>query len=346
MRLKAGQIVLLLLVLLGCVPLLQPNREMLNFTPTPLSLTGEILIDGSSTVAPITQAVADEFMSLHPHVTVTVKISGTGGGFKKFCNGVTDVSNASRPIDAKEMEVCQQNGVTFIELPVAFDGLSVVVNPTNDWAICLTTEELKRIWEPAAEGKITSWRHIRPTFPDRPLSLYGAGLDSGTYDYFTQAIVGTEGMSRLDFFGSENDMKLVEGVASDPNALGFFGYAYYDQNRHRLKLLSIDNGIGCVEPNTETVARGLYQPLSRPLFIYVNSERMRTNSALEQFVAFYLERAAFVSLNVGYIPLTDQLYALVERRFQARTEGSLFHGEGAEVGVSVLDLLVKENTSR
>ncbi|KPL89481.1 PstS family phosphate ABC transporter substrate-binding protein [Ardenticatena maritima] len=328
----------MLLLVIGCTA---PNTSRPSPSPTS-ALQGSILIDGSSTVAPISQAIADQFKARHPAVKVDVHISGTGGGFKKFCAGATDISDASRPIDAHEWQMCRENGVTFIELPVAFDGLSVVVHPSNDWAICLTVAELRRIWAPEAEGVITNWKHIRDTFPNRPLSLYGAGLDSGTYDYFTQAIVGVEGESRLDYFGSEDDTKLVQGVAQDPNALGFFGYAYYDQNRDKLKLLSIDNGHGCIEPNTETVSRGLYQPLSRPIFIYVNKERLNANPALAAFVAFYLQHAPITSLQVGYIPLTDQLYALVSERFANQVEGTVFDGSGALVGVSIVDLLASE----
>lgn len=325
--------------LVGCT--IRPPAVVPTATST---LHGTILIDGSSTVAPISQAIAEQFAAAHPDVQVNVHISGTGGGFKKFCAGATDISDASRPISAQEWRMCRENGIAFIELPVAFDGLSVVVHPTNDWAICLTVDELRRIWTPEAEGVITNWQQIRDTFPNRPLTLYGAGLDSGTYDYFTQAILGQEGVSRLDYFGSEDDNKLVQGVAQDPNALGFFGYAYYDQNRDKLKLLSIDNGRGCVEPNTETVSRGLYQPLSRPIFIYVNKKRLHANPALAAFVDFYIQQAPVVSLQVGYIPLTDQLYALVHERFTQQIEGSIFDGSGALVGVSIVDLLASEAT--
>jgi phosphate transport system substrate-binding protein len=310
--------------------------------PFPADAAGLIVADGSSTVAPITLRVAQEFNIQFPKVDVQVLISGTGGGFKKFCSGETDISDASRPIKESEAELCAQNGIEYVEIPVAFDGLAVLANLENDFLICLTTAELKAIWEPEAEGQATLWNNIRPTFPSEPISLFGAGFDSGTYDYFTQAIVGEEGVSRTDFFGSEDDNKLVQGVAADPNALGFFGYAYYDQNRDKLKLISVDGGNGCVEPNTETVARGLYQPLSRPLFIYINRDRIDKKPEIDAFIDFYLSHAPFLVDDVGYIPLTDQIYELAKARYTARILGSVFEGSGSSVGVSIADLLTAE----
>jgi phosphate transport system substrate-binding protein len=239
-------------------------------TPSPARLSGEIKVDGSSTVYPITEAVGEEFQKLHPDVKVVVGISGTGGGFKKFCNGETDISNASRPILQKEIDTCAQNGIEYIELPVAYDALSVVVNPRNDWVACMTVAELKKIWEPDAQGKITRWNQVRPEWPDAPLNLYGAGTDSGTFDYFTEAIVGKAKASRGDYTASEDDNVLVQGVANDQYALGYFGLAYYFENQDKLKAVAIDNGKGCVLPSEETVRNGTYQPLSRPLFIYVS----------------------------------------------------------------------------
>ena len=216
-------------------------------TPPPGPVEGTILVDGSSTVAPITMAVAEEFQKLYPQVRVPVGISGTGGGFKKFCNGETDISDASRPIKQSEADTCAQNNIEYIELPIAFDGLAVMVHPSNDFVTCLTVEELKKIWEPEAEGKITNWSQVRPGFPDRPLTLYGPGVDSGTFDYFTEAIVGKAQASRGDFLPSEDDNVLVQGIAGDPNALGFFGLAYYEENKDKLKLVAIDAGDGnCV----------------------------------------------------------------------------------------------------
>jgi phosphate transport system substrate-binding protein len=305
-------------------------------------LEGTILIDGSSTVAPITAAVAEEFQRENSNVRVPVGISGTGGGFKKFCAGETDISDASRPIKESEVELCTQNNIEYIELPVAFDGLAVMVNPANDFVQCLTVEELKIIWAPAAEGVVTNWNQVRGGFPDKPLNLYGAGVDSGTYDYFTQAIVGEEGASRGDFLPSEDDNVLVQGIAGDENALGFFGLAYYEQNKDKLKLVAIDGGNGCVEPNMETVAGGVYQPLSRPIFIYVNKARLSEKPAIAPYINFYLQNAGALSAEVGYVPLTAEIYALAQKRFDNGVAGSIFVGLGSTVGVSLADLLAKE----
>ncbi len=311
-------------------------------TPTPGPLEGTILVDGSSTVAPITIAIAEEFQKQNPEVRVPVGISGTGGGFKKFCAGETDLTNASRPIKASEVELCKQNGVEYVELPVAFDGIAIVVNPSNNFASCLTVEELKKMWQPEAEGQVTNWSQIRSEFPKQPLALYGPGVDSGTYDYFTQAIVGKEGASRGDFLPSEDDNVLVQGIAGDPNALGFFGLAYYEENQDKLKLVAVDSGNGCVLPNTETIANGTYQPLSRPLFIYINRQRIDTKDEISAFVAFYLAHAKQLVADVGYIPLTDELYRLAQARYDKRITGSIFEGLGSVVGVSLSDLLSKE----
>jgi phosphate transport system substrate-binding protein len=301
---------------------------------------GTILVDGSSTVAPITAAVAEEFQQLYPNVRVPVGISGSGGGFKKFCAGETDISDASRPIKESEVELCQQNGIEYVELPVAFDGLAVLINPGNPFAACLTVEELKRIWEPEAEGVVMNWSQVRDGFPDQDLTLYGPGTDSGTYDYFTEAISGEEGSSRGDFLPSEDDNVLVQGIAGDSNALGFFGLAYYEANRERLQLVSVDNGGGCVAPTTETVAGGTYEPLSRPLFIYINRDRIDQKDEISLFVEFYLANAAELVGEVGYIPLTAEIYALAQQRYDQRVAGSIFQGLGSTVGVSLTDLLV------
>lgn len=305
-------------------------------------LSGAIRIDGSSTVYPITEAVAEEFMLEHPGVQVTVGVSGTGGGFAKFVRGETDISNASRPIQPSEAEAAEQAGIEFIEIPVAYDGLAVVVNPQADWVDCLTLEELKAIWEPGST--VDSWNDIRPSFPDQPIHLYGAGTASGTYDYFTAAVVGEEGASRTDFTASEDDNVLVQGVAGDPNALGFFGYAYYENNQNQLKLLGIDdgnpaNGEGCITPSQETVRNGQYQPLARPEFIYVNAASAQ-DSTLRAFVEFYIDNAPALTQEVGYVPLSDEAYQLALQRFHEKRTGSLFRG--SETGVRIEDLFQRD----
>lgn len=310
-------------------------------------LTGSVHIDGSSTVYPLTEAVAEEFMKQYPGVRVTVGISGTGGGFSKFLRKETDINDASRPIRPVEDSLARQNGVAYIELPVAYDGIAVVVHPENDWVECLTVEELRRIWEP--NSTITRWRQVRASFPDRPVSLYGAGTDSGTYDYFTAAIVGEEHASRSDFTASEDDNVLVQGVSGDPNALGFIPLAYYEENTDKLKAVAIDdgnpdNGEGCILPSPETVNNGTYQPLSRPIFIYVRADRA-DDPAVEAFVTFYLKQAAALAPEVGYVPLSAEAYELALERFQNRITGSIFGGEGSQVGIMVEDLLRLERSS-
>jgi phosphate transport system substrate-binding protein len=300
-----------------------------------------VAVDGSSTVFPISEAVAEEFQKKHSGVKVTVGISGTGGGFQKFCNKEIDISDASRPIKDSEVQACGQNGVEFIELPVAFDGLAVVVNPQNDWVDRLTVEELKKMWEPEAQGAITRWNQIRPEWPDAPLKLYGAGTDSGTFDYFTEAIMGKSGASRGDYTASEDDNVLVQGVAGDVNALGYFGLAYAVENMGRVKIVPIVNPKTGqpVEPTLETVKTALYQPLSRPLFIYV-SAAAAGRPEVDAFVLFYLENAATLSEEVGYIPLPDEAYQLARKRYEQRKTGSVF--QGVEVGVSIEEVLRRE----
>lgn len=306
------------------------------------NLTGNVTVDGSSTVFPIAEAMAEEFQKANSNVRVTVGSSGTGGGFKKFCAGETDISNASRPIKPSEVELCQKGNVEYIELPVSFDGLSVVVNPQNNFAQCLTVDELKKMWEPAAQGKITNWSQIRSGFPNQRLGLFGAGTDSGTYDYFTQAVVGEEGKSRGDYTASEDDNTLVQGVASDQNGLGFFGYAYYENNKDKVKLVAIDGGKGCVQPSPQTISDGTYQPLSRPEFIYVKKSAAQ-RPEVKAFVDFFIapENKQLIS-EVGYVPLPDNLIAEVQQRFQAGKVGSIFAGEGSQVGVTLADLLKQE----
>ncbi len=296
-----------------------------------------IKADGSSTVFPITEAMAEEFQKEQGDVQVTVGISGTGGGFKRFCNGETDISNASRPIKPVEVEACNRNGISYIELPVAFDGLSVMVNPDNDWVDFLTVEELREIWEPGSN--IKKWSDVRLEWPNDDIVLVGADTDSGTFDYFTKAIVGEEGASRSDYTASADDNVLVTAIAGEKNALGYFGFAYYVENTDKLKLVPVDTETGPVSPSIETVRNNTYVPLSRPIFIYVNSESARLQE-VGDFVRFYLsmENTGLVR-DVGYVELPDRVYELARQRFEGGTTGSVFGGTGSQVGVTIEDLL-------
>jgi phosphate transport system substrate-binding protein len=298
---------------------------------------GRIQIDGSSSVYPITEAVAEEYRNAYPDIRVTVGVSGTGGGFKKFARGETDISNASRPISKKEIDACKKAGIDFIEIPVAYDGLAVVISPANDFVDYLTVAELKKMWEPAAQEKINSWKQIRSTFPDVPLRLYGAGTSSGTYDYFTEAVVGKAKSSRGDYTASEDDNVLVQGVSSDKGALGYFGLAYYTENKNKLKLVPIDNGKGPIIPTDETVTNGVYAPLSRPEFIYV-SAKVSSSPVIREFIKFYIENAPALVKEVGYVPLQKEAYQLSYARFLKNLPGSLF-GEQSTVGVDLVKLL-------
>jgi phosphate transport system substrate-binding protein len=268
-------------------------------------LSGTVAIDGSSTVFPVTEAVAEEFQIANPGVRVTVGISGTGGGFKKFCDGETDVSDASRPIKDSEKEACAAKGIEYTEIPVSWDGITVVKNPANDWAQCLTVDELKRIWQPGSS--ITNWNQIRPEFPDQELILYGPDTDSGTFDYFTEVITGGDGASRSDYTASADDNVLVVGVEGDPGALGYFGFAYYEQSMDKLGAIAVDNGNGCVTPSRETINDGTYAPLSRPMFIYPKKSAME-RPEVRAFVEFYLKNAAQLVPEVGYVELKPENY--------------------------------------
>jgi len=306
-----------------------------------------IKIDGSSTVYPITEAVAEEFQKKDRTVRITVGISGTGGGFKKFCGGETDLADASRPIKATEVKQCLDNKIEYIELPVAFDGLAVMVNPKNTWATSMTVTELKKLWEPAAQGKITRWNQVRAGWPDKEIRLFGPGVDSGTYDYFTEAVVGKEHASRGDYTASEDDNVLVQGVVGDPLALGFFGVSYYDSNKARLKLVAIDdenpkNGAGPILPTADTIKNGTYQPLSRPIFLYVNKKAL-DRPEIADLVKFYLTAGRELVNEVGYIPLPDKVYELALKRVETRTVGSVFGGKGSQVGVTLESLLSVES---
>ena len=304
-----------------------------------------IQLDGSSTVFPISEAVAEEFQKANPNVRVTVGISGTGGGFQKFCRAETDISDASRPIRPAEIEACQKAGIEYIELPVAYDGLAIVVNPKNTWADHITVAELKTLWTPEAQGKILRWNQVRASWPNRDIRLFGAGVDSGTYDYFTEATVGKEGASRGDFTSSEDDNVLVQGVSSDELALGFLPLAYVEQNRSKLKLVPVDdgkadNGEGPVTSTAETVRNGTYQPLSRPLFIYV-ARKAAERPEVQRFVESYFSSAALMR-EVGYVELTPQLYDLAAQHFAERRVGTAFGAGGSQVGMTLEKLLTRE----
>jgi phosphate transport system substrate-binding protein len=278
------------------------------------TLAGEIKIDGSSTVYPITEAIAEEFRTVQPEVKVSVGVSGTGGGFKKFGRGEIDINDASRPMKENEVKACEEASIKYVQLQVAFDGLAVLVNPQNNWVDHFTVAELKKIWEPGAQGKITKWSQIRAGWPDEPFHLYGPGVASGTYDYFTEAIVGQSGSSRGDYTASEDDNVLVQGISGDKNALGFFGHAYYEENKDKLRVVGVDNGAGVVVPTTETVKNGTYAPLSRPVFIYV-TKTAAARPEVSAFVNFYLTHAMELVPDVGYIPLPDSEYKKEEEKF-------------------------------
>lgn len=316
--------------------------SVLAFSTCALAIEKLVQIDGSSTVYPITEAVAEEFQKVYKDIKVTVGISGTGGGFKRFVRGETDINNASRPIKASEIEACQANGIEFIELPIAFDALAVVVNKENDWVDYLTVAELKKIWEPEAQGKSMKWSDIRPGWPDQPITLFGPGVDSGTFEYFTEAIVGEAGKSRGDYVASEDDNVLVQGVSQDKYALGYFGLAYYLENQDILEAVPIKVGDKePILPTPENVENGTYQPLSRPLFIYV-SLKSAERDEVAKFVEFYLQNAADLVQEVGYVPLPKRAYELALERFRKRLTGSVFGGHGATVGVSIEEILEKE----
>jgi phosphate transport system substrate-binding protein len=312
---------------------------VLLFTSACGNARSEIVrVDGSSTVFPISEAVAEEFRRGHD-VDVTVGISGTGGGFQKFCRDEIDIADASRPIRAVEQEACKTAGIEFVELPVAYDGLAVVVHPKNTWAASMTVQELRKLWEPAAQGKITRWNQVREGWPDQEIHLFGAGVDSGTFDYFTEAIVGKEDQSRGDYTSSEDDNVIVQGVSGDEYALGYFGYAYYEENKDKLKLVAIDdgdetNGAGAVLPSPETVTEGTYRPLSRAIFIYPKLKAL-DRPAVQQFVDFYLQDGVPLVREVGYIPLSTSEYELVRQRLKSKRTGSMYEGGSSQSRVTL-----------
>jgi phosphate transport system substrate-binding protein len=327
-----------------------PNRLALGISAAAALFTAGIgvaasdkivKIDGSSTVFPITEAVAEDFQkAMRGAVRVTVGISGTGGGFKKFCRGEIDIVNASRPILEKEMADCKAAGVQYVEMPVAFDALTVVVNPKNTWSNIITVAELKKLWEPAAQRTIMRWNQVNPAWPDEPIKLYGAGADSGTFDYFTEAIVGKAKSSRGDFTASEDDNVLVQGVASDKYGLGFFGFAYYIENQKKLKAVAVDAGKGPVMPSAKTVEDGTYQPLSRPIFIYVNVKSAE-RPEVRELVEFYMKNGPELVKEVKFFPLPAKVYTTNLEHLDKKKVGTVFGGK-AEVGLRIEEVLKRE----
>jgi phosphate transport system substrate-binding protein len=325
-------------------------RHALYLTTTLAALAGfaapalaDVAIDGSSTVFPVSEAFAEEFQ-IETGTRVTVGVSGTGGGFRRFCRGETDISGASRPISASEMEACEEAGIEFIELPIALDAIAVIVNPQNDWVECMTVDELKTMWQPEAQGQIDNWNEVRDEFPDQELSLYGPGVDSGTYDYFTAAVVGEEHSSRGDFTATEDDNIIIQGVSTDEGALGFLGLAYLTENEGLVKAVGIEQEDGsCVLPSVETARDASYQPLARPLFIYVNKAKLEENEDVQNYVNFVLmpENAVELVAEVGYVPLPEEAFELAQAKVEAGRTGSFFGGE-SKIGVQIEDLLQAE----
>lgn len=303
------------------------------------SYEGKINIDGSSTVYPLTEAVSEEFRKVRPEIRVTVGVSGTGGGFKKFLRNEIDISNASRPISKSELKESKESGIEFIEIPVSYDGLAVVVSQKNTFVDYLTVEELNKMWSPESQGKINRWNQIRPEWPDAPLNLYGAGTSSGTYDYFTEAINGRAKASRGDYTASEDDNVLVQGVSTDINGLGYFGLAYYSENSDKLKLVPIKatNESEAIYPTDETIQDGSYQPLARPEFIYVNVKSAQLPH-IQEYIRFYLENAGTLATEVGYVALPSEVYKLSYQKFKNLKTGSIFEKEST-VGANLLELL-------
>lgn len=302
------------------------------------ALKGDVKADGSSTVFPIMERIAEDFMETNKDVRVTVGTSGTGGGFKKFIAGETDISDASRPIEQKEIDALKAAGIDFVEIPIAFDGISVVINKENDFAKSLTVAELKKIWEP--NSKVKLWSDVRAGFPAEKITLYGPGTDSGTFDYFTKAINGEEKAIRSDFTASEDDNVLVKGVQGDKYALGYFGYAYYEKNKDSIAAVAIDGGKGPVEPSFETIANGTYQPLSRPLFLYVKKSAL-DRAEVVALIKYVLGEGAKSLKDVGYVELPEEAYKLANERVDTKKTGTVF--AGAEVGVKIEDILKRES---
>ena len=323
-----------------------PSSQDARTGSTPASGPTLVTLDGSSTVFPISEAVAEEFQKADKNTRVTVGISGTGGGFQKFCRGEIDIADASRPISATEVAACEKSGIGYIEMPVAYDGIAIAANPKNTWADKVTVAELKTLWGPDAQGKVTRWNQVRKDWPNREIHLFGAGVDSGTYDYFTEASNGKAKSSRGDFTSSEDDNVLVQGVSNDELALGFVPFAYFEENSAKLKLVPVDdgkpdNGAGAILPSPDTIRTGTYQPLSRPVFIYV-SMKAAERPEVQRFVEFYVKNAETLVREVNYVGLGGDIYAKVADRFAKRTPGSVFSGVNT-VGVTIDQLLAKES---
>ncbi|NEN92765.1 MAG: PstS family phosphate ABC transporter substrate-binding protein [Okeania sp. SIO3H1] len=329
------------------------NKETITSTTEKSPLANEediedreyVLVDGSSTIFPLSNTMAQKFMNDNPETQIIVGISSSGAGLKKFCIGDTDVSNASRPIKKSEIDLCQANGIEFVEIPIAFDGISIIANRYNDWADCLTLEELTKIWQPNNDDQdqITNWKQIRDEFPEEPLGLYAPDPDSGTYDYFTDAVNGEEGRSRKDYKASEDDDVILQGIESEWGSLSFLGFTYYEQNKDVVKVISVDNGSGqCVEPSSETIANGTYSPLSRPLFLYVSKNSLENISSVKAFVDYKINTANKPIISEeGYVPLPRILQERIRKRVEELTTGSVFEGESA-VGVKLIDKLFTE----
>jgi phosphate transport system substrate-binding protein len=314
-----------------------------GFSAPAYAQTKTIQIDGSSTVFPVSEAVAEEFQKAKKGaVRVTVGVSGTGGGFKKFCRGETDISNGSRPILRQEMDDCAKNGVKFIEMPIAFDALTVAVSPKNNFLECVTVAELKKIWEPAAQAKVMNWSDVNPKWPNRKMSLFGAGADSGTFDYFTEAVNGKAKATRADFTASEDDNVLVQGIERDENSLGYIPYAYYEPHKTKMKALGVDEGKGkgCIKPSLEAVTAGTYNPLARPLFIYV-STKAAEKPEVKEYIEFLMTQGAPLVKEVKYLPLPDAAYKTAHKHFKDGRLGTVFGGV-PEVGVSVEELMKRD----
>ncbi|MEO1400493.1 MAG: PstS family phosphate ABC transporter substrate-binding protein [Cyanobacteria bacterium J06635_1] len=343
--LKKLGLVLVGVTLASCSAPVEPPTALTDSAAEPLAQSPQtiktgtpIAIDGSSTVYPISDEMAEQFQFEYPDApSIEVTFSGTGGGFEKFCAGETDISDASRPISLTEMETCKAAGIKFIELPVAFDAITVVTHPDNTWAQDITLDELKTLWS----GTATQWNQIRSDWPAEPITLFGPGADSGTFDYFNEVVIGEDSSSRTDYTASEDDNELVAGVQQDPNALGYFGFAYYKDNQANLNALAVDSGDGPVVPSGETIRSADYQPLARPLFIYVNVDKADNNPTLQAFIEYYLAHARTRVPAIGYEPLPNEAYAIALDHFQNQKVGSVFDGK-AQPDLTIEQLLEKE----